>query len=63
MEGPAGEDSRRPRVNSGSKAASIAYPSPASSAMACLRNVRGHASHADPSGRTRSASMAAAPGA
>ncbi len=63
MDGPPGEDSRRPTVNSGSNAACIPYPSSASSAMACLRKVRGHASHGDPSGLTRSASMTPAPGA
>ena len=31
--------------------------------MACLRNVRAHASHGCPSGRTRSEAIAAAPGA
>ena len=60
---PSGSGSRWPSVNSGSNAALMAYPSPASSAMACLRKVREHASHGCPSGRTRSDAIAAAPGA
>src|ERR1035437_5873335 len=48
MEGPPGEDSRRPTVNSGSNAAWIPYPWPARSSMASLRNVRAEGFHARP---------------